>query len=108
MKKILSVLLVLVVAFSLVACSGDSKADGSETETTEGNKEEKTVVTVWTGDRHDLEYVNAKIEEYNSTNTDGIEIDYQVDWRLCKHDYYGSKFKPVQTTIVSASLAGFD
>ena len=30
---------------------------------------------MWTEDRHDLEYVEAKIDEYNQTNTDGIFIN---------------------------------
>lgn len=109
--KLFSVLLVLVLAFSLVACQGDNKAGGQETkETNDSSKEEKTVVTVWTGDRHDLEYVNAKIEEYNSTNTDGIEIDYQV----MTEDYVNmitmaaSSNQLPDLIIVSASLAGFD
>ncbi len=115
-SKLFSILLVVVLAFSLAACSSDSEGNGSETngsetnKTDESNKEDKTVVTVWTGDRHDLEYVNAKIEEYNSTNTDGIEIDYQV----MTEDYVNmitmaaSSNQSPDLFIVSSSLAGFD
>lgn len=34
----------------------------------------KTVVNVWTNDRHDLAYVQSKVDEFNATNEKGIQI----------------------------------
>lgn len=38
----------------------------------------KTVVTVWTKDRHDIAYQTARIEDYNRTNPDGILVEYRT------------------------------
>ena len=40
--------------------------------------EEKTVINIWSKDRHDADYVQKKIDEYNETNTDNIEVNYQL------------------------------
>lgn len=40
--------------------------------------EEKTVITIWSKDRHDADYVQKKVDEYNETNTDNIEVNYQL------------------------------
>lgn len=40
--------------------------------------DEKTVITYWTNDRHDMEYLNKMIEKYNAENTDNIEIKMEV------------------------------
>lgn len=40
--------------------------------------EEKTVVTYWTNDRHDIDYVNKMIDKFNAENTDNIEIQMQT------------------------------
>ena len=58
-------------AFGLAGCGNT----GSGTET--GN-EKKTVVTVWTKDRHDGSFWEEKVKEYNRSNTDNIEIDYKI------------------------------
>lgn len=38
----------------------------------------KTVVTVWSKDRHDSAYQMARVREYNETNTDNIQVDYRI------------------------------
>lgn len=63
MKRILT--LALAVMMCLISLS--VLADG-----------EKTTVTIWSKDRHDAEYVQKKIDEYNATNTDNIEVVYQL------------------------------
>ncbi len=69
MKKISTILLsVLLISLSLISCSKSEEVKQTE----------KTVVKVWTEDRHDLDYVQRKVEEYNATNTDNITIDLQV------------------------------
>lgn len=39
---------------------------------------EKTVIRVWSKDRHDAAYVQEKVDEYNVTNTDNIQVEYQL------------------------------
>lgn len=63
MKRIMT--LVLALAMCIVALG--AMADG-----------EKTTVTIWSKDRHDADYVQKKIDEYNATNTDNIEVVYQL------------------------------
>lgn len=40
--------------------------------------EDKTVVTYWTNDRHDMDYMTKMIEKFNAENTDNIEIQMTV------------------------------
>lgn len=40
--------------------------------------EDKTVVTYWTNDRHDMDYMTQMIEKFNAENTDNIEIQMTV------------------------------
>lgn len=40
--------------------------------------EEKTVINIWSKDRHDADYVQKKVDEYNENNTDNIEVNYQL------------------------------
>lgn len=44
----------------------------------ESEKPSKTEITVWTKDRHDMEFWVKKIEKFNETNTDNIYVKYQV------------------------------
>ncbi len=36
------------------------------------------MITIWSKDRHDATYVQEKIDEYNASNTDNIQLDYQL------------------------------
>lgn len=54
------------------------ESEKKEGETTAAAAGEKTVITVWTQDRHDSEYVETKIDEFNNTNDKGIEIALNV------------------------------
>lgn len=66
MKKIITTMLVALVAFGVVFAGGaQEKASSSYA---------KTTVNVWTNDRHDLAYVQQKVEEFNATNDKNIEI----------------------------------
>ena len=40
--------------------------------------EEKTVINIWSKDRHDADYVQKKVDEYNENNSDNIEVNYQL------------------------------
>lgn len=92
-KRTLSLVMVTVLALGCLAACGKSsevndgvtptsiveeKKDSSSNAAGNQNNGEKTVVTVWTKDRHDAEYQQAKVDEYNATNTDGIEVKYEI------------------------------
>lgn len=92
MKKILNVVVVISLMMSLLAGCGSTTKEAESTQpatetttkeaTTEGKSEEApkevTTVTVWSFNRHDLEYMEAQIALYNANNTDNIYIDYVV------------------------------
>ena len=82
----------MMAVSALSACSsGDaakSMTAGKETQTTttaaaggetkkEASSTGKVKVTVWTNNRHDLEYMNKVVDEFNKTN-DHIELGYVV------------------------------
>ncbi|MDF2589618.1 MAG: extracellular solute-binding protein family 1, partial [Anaerocolumna sp.] len=95
-KKLLALGLSLVLTMSLATGCGkpnDTSTDGTKTETgstdttdnssvdtTKGNETtgEKTKVVIWSKDRHDADLITARVAEYNETNTDNIEVDYQI------------------------------
>lgn len=74
----------LLAAAALTACSSGGKTEDTNAETTVGQETkketssgEKVKITVWTENRHDLEYMNSVVDEFNKTN-DHIEIEYVV------------------------------
>lgn len=56
------------------AAAGSKVADQTESV----NEDEKTVITIWSKDRHDAKYVQEKVDIYNQSNTDNIEVNYQL------------------------------
>ncbi len=91
-KKLLALGLSLTMTLTLLmGCSSkgnttdatptadDTSATTETTQPTEAAASgEKTVITVWTKDRHDAEFQQAKVDEFNATNTDNIEIKYEI------------------------------
>ncbi|MCR5754347.1 MAG: extracellular solute-binding protein, partial [Acetatifactor sp.] len=90
-KKLTSLLLSTVMTVSLLAGCGQSEtATDAQAETKpeekieeeatpeEASSGEKTIITVWTKDRHDAEYMQSKIDRYNDTNTDNIKVIYEI------------------------------
>lgn len=91
-KKLSALILVFAMSFTLLAgCSSKEetttsengtavKTDSSEATPTVGTQasDEKTVVTVWTKDRHDADFMQALVDDYNATNTDNIEVKYEI------------------------------
>lgn len=76
-----------LAASSLTACSSGKDSGsttqaeasgGTEKETGAASSDEKTVINIWSKDRHDATYVQAKVDEYNKTNTDNIEVVYTL------------------------------
>ncbi len=72
-KGIVSAGLACLVAGSMVGCASSS----SGSESTSAANGEKVTITVWTKNRHDLEYMTEVVEQFNATN-DHIYIDYVV------------------------------
>lgn len=85
----------LLAAGVLTGCSGGGQSAGGAGTTAAGGQAsqgekkeepsaetkgdgEKTVIKVWSKDRHDATYVQKKIDEYNASNTDNIQVDYQL------------------------------
>ena len=73
MKKIAKTLLLAGIILSLFL--GPVFAGGSKESASASGK---TVIEVWSEDRHDMEYVEAKVAEYNATNTDNIQINLTI------------------------------
>lgn len=102
LKRITSVMMAAMLAASTLAgCSGgggntttaapkgdttaaqtEAKADdtkaGEQKEAEAAADGEKTVIRIWSKDRHDATYVQQKVDEYNANNTDNIQVDYQL------------------------------
>lgn len=75
-KRLAAVVMASVMAASaFTGCAGSAGSAEEKAPETEG---EKTVVTVWTKDRHDATFMQEKVEEYNATNTDHIELQYEI------------------------------
>lgn len=98
----------MLVATTLAGCSGGGKS----TPSTEANKETggETVVKVWTNDRHDSEYVDQKIKEFNETNDKGITVEITVvtdDYANMLSMAYSSGTAP-DIAGISGGQSGFD
>jgi multiple sugar transport system substrate-binding protein len=88
-RKIGSVMLSAVLAFTLAAC-GNSNNNTSSTESagaskpadsaasTPVNNGKKTKIVYWTGDRHDMDYIKEVVQSFNDTNSDNIEVEMVV------------------------------
>lgn len=82
-KRIMSIVLAAAMAVSIAGCgsSSESTSNGENTQAEGENSkapEGATTVEVWTEDRHDLEYVEKMVDQYNQNNKDGIFINLTV------------------------------
>lgn len=81
----------LMTAGTLAGCSGGTgtnETTNAQTtaaaETTAASSDgkaasgDKTIINIWSKDRHDASYVQEKVDEYNKTNTDNIQVNYQL------------------------------
>ncbi|MDQ0061428.1 ABC transporter substrate-binding protein [Paenibacillus harenae] len=68
----------VVMAGSLAACSGKKTEENGGAESGGSDSGEKTVISYWTGDRHDSEFIKEVVDEYNATNKDNIEVDLVI------------------------------
>ncbi|THF75349.1 ABC transporter substrate-binding protein [Cohnella fermenti] len=59
--------------------SSDASNSGAASASASGQSSgEKTKISYWTPDRHDAVFMQAKIDEFNKTNTDNIEVEMTV------------------------------
>lgn len=87
-KKWLLVLVSSLLIMALAACSsntgntttGDSGKSGnsSSPSSSSGSSGTKTKIVYWTPDRHDAEFMKGKVDQFNKTNTDNIEVEMSV------------------------------
>ena len=71
----------LVLALMLGACStgnGTNAAPEASTGTESAGSAAKIKLSYWTGDRHDMDYMQEQVDKYNATNTDNIEVEMKV------------------------------
>ncbi|MFD2412220.1 ABC transporter substrate-binding protein [Paenibacillus rhizoplanae] len=75
-----------VLALSLAGCAADSNkepaASNSKPADAKGDNGAasggKTKIIYWTPDRHDADFMKSKIDEFNKTNKDNIEVEMTV------------------------------
>jgi len=77
------VLSAALTATMLAGCGGtaDSAAASSSSSTaasTDSASGEKIPIVFWTTQRHDLEFMEQKVAEFNATNTMNIEVSYEA------------------------------
>jgi len=90
-KKAQLFLSLMVIALMLAACGGNNGAgtttsdSGSGTtsnqSTASGNDSksgDKVKIAYWTIDRHDMDFMQAKVDEFNANNTENIEVEMKV------------------------------
>ncbi|MEC0234988.1 extracellular solute-binding protein [Paenibacillus kribbensis] len=82
-KKWVIATLGAVLALSLAGCSADGGSKGAAGSSdapasSKGTAGEKTKIIYWTPDRHDAEFMKAKIDKFNQTNHDNIEVEMNV------------------------------
>lgn len=75
MKKVILIGLLTCCIGSLFA---QGSMEGKETTTPQVVTNNPVTVTFWTGDRHDLDYVQKKIDEFNNTNNQNITVEMTV------------------------------
>jgi multiple sugar transport system substrate-binding protein len=73
MRKICVVLLSFLLIPASIFANGTA-----ETKKAAESGQEKTVVRIWTIDRHDATFWTEKFKEYNETNQDNIEAKYEI------------------------------
>lgn len=72
MKKIISALLIVLAIVPSVVFAGGA----SETEAADASG--KTVIRLWTNDRHDAAFWQEKVDAYNASNIDNIQLSYEI------------------------------
>ncbi|MDG0792082.1 hypothetical protein OMP38_15315 [Cohnella ginsengisoli] len=94
-KKSLGLGLTAVLAIGTAACGNSSNNGGASSSAPASSASssspaassaapskaasgDKAVITYWTDDRHDQEYIKSLIEKFNAENSDNIEVELTV------------------------------
>lgn len=81
-RRLAALSLAIVLAAGMMAgcgsSSGDKDASQAGSQGAAASESGKTVITIWSKDRHDAKYIQSKVDEYNKNNTDNIEVNYQL------------------------------
>lgn len=80
--KALLVSLTILAVLALTACGSTNNGDAAQKTDANQNAEKdasdntdgKTKLVFWTFDRHDAQFIKEKVDQYNQTNTDNIEV----------------------------------
>ncbi len=67
-----------MLVMALAACSSNSGTTDSSASSSSAASGGKTKIVYWTPDRHDAEFMQGKVDEFNKTNKDNIEVDMNV------------------------------
>lgn len=74
MKRSISVLMIMLACLTAFSAGISDYEDVSSSEV----KDRRTVIRIWTLDRHDAAFWLDKIAEYNRTNEHGIYVEYDI------------------------------
>ena len=66
----------IMAAVLLSGCSGGSSQEAGES--AQADASGKTVIKIWSKDRHDAAFIQDKIDAYNQTNTDNVQVSYEL------------------------------
>lgn len=70
--------LTLAATLCLTGCGSTPASSAAQSGAQSSAAGEKTSIVLWTNQRHDMEYVQAKIDEFNATNDKNIEVTFEV------------------------------
>jgi multiple sugar transport system substrate-binding protein len=81
-KKALLLFSCFILIFVMTACGSTTNNNGSETpkksETPAVKPAEKVVLNYWTDDRHDADYIQETVDQFNAEHADSIEVKITV------------------------------
>lgn len=66
----------IMAAVLLSGCGGGSSQEAGES--AQADASGKTVIKIWSKDRHDAAFIQNKIDAYNQTNTDNVQVSYEL------------------------------
>ena len=66
----------IMAAVLLSGCGGGSSQEADES--SQADASGKTVIKIWSKDRHDAAFIQDKIDAYNRTNTDNVQVSYEL------------------------------
>ncbi|MDD3428474.1 MAG: sugar ABC transporter substrate-binding protein [Oscillospiraceae bacterium] len=70
--------LALLAAICLTGCGKTASSVSQQATSQPTTATEKTKIVFWTNQRHDMEYLEAKIKEFNDTNDKNIEVTCEI------------------------------